>query len=394
MRTQFEATTVPPPASVAVELLTSRRDFATLAGEWDDLVRSSADPNVFLTWAWVSTWCATVAADAELRVLAVRDPSDGSLVGMAPFVVQRRPGTGPTLWRELVFMGCTESAPDHLTCIARVGWEASVARVVADWLRAGSLGTDWDLIRLDGMRPDAPLLRELLDATEPAARAIWPVACPYIPLPSTWEEYEAGLSKKFSRNTRRRLRKLEREANGPVRFETVTGGEGLEEAYADLVRLHASVRRERGERGAFRSDTRREFYGAVVRRFGELGGIRIHRLTVGGEGIATALCFVYGGKTWCYQMGYDLGMGQYGPGYLIVRRVIQAAIEEGCREVDMLRGDHPYKYEWNAEPRTVLKARIGSTARGRVVAPVTRWLRSARHEWKEWRGPGTTTNRR
>lgn len=386
MRTQLETTSVPRTASPTIDLLTSPGELSALAWVWDDVVRASAHPNVFLTWAWMSTWCATVAADSELRVLTVRDPTDGELVGVAPFVVQGRPDSGPTLWRELVFMGCTGSAPDHLTCIARAGWEAAVAEAVAGWLTARPSGRDWDLIRLDGMSPDAPLLRELMDATEPMARAVWPVACPYIPLPSTWEEYEAGLSKKFSRNTRRRLRKLEREADGPVRFETVTGGDELEEAYGDLVRLHAAVRDEKGERGAFRSEARRAFYRRVVQRFGELGLVRIHRLRVGDDVMATALCFVYGGKTWCYQMGYDLGMGQYGPGYLIVRRVIQAAIEEGCAEVDMLRGDHPYKYEWNAEARTVLKARIGSTARGRVVAPVTRWLRAARNEWKERRG--------
>src|SRR5690606_10320526 len=111
----------------------------------------------------------------------------------------------------------------------------------------------------------------------------------------------------------------------------------------------------------------------------------LHTLRIGGRAVAAALCFQYGGKAWFYQTGYDPRLQAYGPGHLIVRHAIQTAIAESSRELDMLRGEHPYKYDWNAVPRYILKLRVASTLTGGVVAPATGWLRAARNGWREWR---------
>jgi CelD/BcsL family acetyltransferase involved in cellulose biosynthesis len=238
---------------------------------------------------------------------------------------------------------------------------------------------------MDGMSPDSELVGELLRSTPRGTSALWELTCPYLPLPASWSEYEDSLAKNFRRNLRRRLRKLENESTEPVRLDTVTGTEGLDRAYDDLVGLHVSARERNGDSGAFDSRARREFYRAVVRRFADRGWLRLHRLLVGERALAAALCFHYGGKTSCYQLGYDLDSGQYGPGYLIVGHVIRSAIEEGAYELDLLRGDHPYKYEWTAHSRSILKLRLASTLAGGVVAPLTGLLRAAKHGWKEWR---------
>ena len=365
-------------AGVALELLTSPSEFAALEPRWKALAGSQS--NIFLTWEWMAAWREQAAPRDDLRVAAVLDEG-GELVGVAPFVVRQR-----RLWKELVFMGCTVAAPDHLDCIAKDGWQHEVGTAVARWLEEPPRRPEWDIVRLDGMRPDSALVQRLTATLPQRMTAMWSIDCPFIPLTDSWEGFRSSLSGNFRRNLGRRLRKLEREAPGPVEFQTVTGGPGLEAALTDLVELHDSARRANRQSSAFDSAVRRRFYGDVVRRFAERDWLRLHRLTVDGRPVASALCFSYSDKVMLYQLGYDPDWGTYGPGYLITRHMVKSAIEEGASELDMLRGCHPYKFEWNAERRSIVKLRLAASAAGGVLTPMTRWLRAAKQRWKNWRG--------
>jgi CelD/BcsL family acetyltransferase involved in cellulose biosynthesis len=381
-----EVACVPPPLSRAVEtaVVVSEAELATLEPVWNTTLADSRSPNVFLTWEWIRAWLDVAADGDELRVLVVRDPSTHEVVGIAPFTLRHRPAGCPALWSELAFIGCTVTAPDHIDCIAKRGWEEPVSDVVREWLLGGDGGREWDIVRLDGAMPESPLARGLLH--EGPAAAAWEIPCPYVELPETWEEYEAGLAKDFRRNLRRRQRKLERESLEPVTFEMVTEPTQAQAALLDLFRLHETVRRREGLRGgAFASDVKRRFYQRVAERFLARAWLRLHRLRVGDRAVACALCFSYGGKVWYYQTGYDPRWHEYGPGYLITGHVIRSAIAEGASEVDLLRGGHAYKYEWNAARRRILKLRVASSLTGRVVAPATHWMRAAKNGWKEWR---------
>ncbi|HET9948621.1 MAG TPA: GNAT family N-acetyltransferase [Longimicrobiales bacterium] len=371
---------------MSTELLTSRDALSPLEPGWNDLVQNAVRPNVFVTWEWITAWLDHFGGEAALRVLAVRRVPDGELVGIAPFVLRPQPAVGPTLWRELAFIGCTPTAPDHLDCIARPGWEGAVAAAAGAWLRNPPRNQAWDLIRMDGMTPASPLVHTVLGQARPGTTAAWKVICPYVQLPDSWESFEESLERSFRTNLRRRWRKLQREIPDPPAFTTVETEQGLAHALDALHRLHESVRRKNGDRtGAFDTPTKRLFYADVARRFAVRGWLRLHTLEVGGRPIAAALCFQFAGKAWFYQTGYDPELQPYGPGHFIVRHAIQRAIDEGAEELDMLRGEHPYKYDWQARPRYVLKVRVASSLTGGVVAPATAWLRAARNGWKEWR---------
>jgi CelD/BcsL family acetyltransferase involved in cellulose biosynthesis len=368
-----------------IEVLTSRDQLTALEPQWNALVAGSRAPNIFMTWEWVTTWLALVAETDELRVALARDAKSGDLVGFVPFVLRARPASGPACWRELVLAGTTVTAPDHLDCVAKPGWETLVADAVREWLTSPRPARSWDIVRLDGITPDSALARGVLEASPRWATAAWHIVCPYVPLPRTWEIFENGLATNFRRNLRRRLRKLEAEGGAPVSFETADDPEAARHGLRQLFRLHQEVRERTGGGGAFDTDDKRRFYEEVATRFVERGWLRLHSLRVGDRALAVALCFHFGGKSWYYQTGYDAAWHAYGPGYLITRHAIQCAIKDQAHELDLLRGEHSYKYEWNAKRRSVLKLRVAATVAGRVVAPATLWLRTAKHRFKEWR---------
>lgn len=367
---------------VSLEVVTSRSELARLRPRWNALVEESARPNPFLTWEWIAAWFDLLASDDDLRVLVVRGSDDDSVVGIAPFVLQERPLGGPTLWREMVFMGCTSAGPDHLQCIAAEGWAPTVARAVADRLLSPTAERDWDLARIDGLSPESELAKALLDGAPSTGTATWEIPAPFVPLPSSWGELEGRLSGGFRRDVDRCWRNLEAEADRPVSFVTVEEEEHLQAGLTDLFRLH-QARLESG--GAFDTAPKQQFYRSVAARFLREGWLRLHLLKVGDETIAGALCLTYGKTVWFYQTGFDYEWGRYGPGNLVVRHAIRRGIEEGAREFDMLRGGHEYKYNWGAETRSILKTRLSCSPVGNVVVPVTKWLREERERWKRWR---------
>ena len=80
---------------LALDVVTDDAGLAELRGVWADLSAADPDPNVFLTWAWASTWWQHFGAgrdDRELHVVVVRDGA--TVVGLAP-LYRARSGAGP-----------------------------------------------------------------------------------------------------------------------------------------------------------------------------------------------------------------------------------------------------------------------------------------------------------
>lgn len=371
---------------LSLEVVTSAADLPSLEPHWNSLVEESPTPSPFLTWEWITTWLEVFAEDGSCRVLVAREPGSDAPVGIAPFLVQRQPRAGPTLWRELVFAGSTVTAPDHLDIITRRGRQEEVSRAVAEWVASQPRGQVGDLLRVDGLDPDAALERALAGLDSHGTRSGWEITCPYVPLPDTWEEFESELDGKFRRDLGRRTRKLTDEADEPVTMLTVTEGERVDAALSDLFRLHQALHGSDGSGGAFDTAGKRRFYRQLAHRFAGRDWLRLHLVRVGERSIAAALCFRFGDKVWFYQTGFDRDWYRYSPGHVVIRHAIRSAIREGAEEFDMLRGDHRYKYDWNARSRVILKSRRASTVAGSVVVPVAGWLREAKERWKEWRG--------
>jgi CelD/BcsL family acetyltransferase involved in cellulose biosynthesis len=361
-------------SQVRVELITSAKEFLSLESGWNTLLETSAAPNIFLTWEWVSTWWRIFEQRSGLFVLSARNTRTDQLVGLAPFILRRRPHRSGGMWRELTFMGCTAVAPDHLDCISHTGWERPVASAFACLLQ--SLASLWDVMRLDGMTPDSMLVNLLLEQRKDKPRLIRDVKCPFIPLPDRQDDYQKTLNGKLRYNLRSRYRRLQQDTGESAFFHTISADDDLSTALSDLFRLHQAVRHSRGDGGAFRDPSRQQFYLTVCRQFQNKDWLRLFFLQVNDRRVAAALCFLYANKTWFYQTGYDLAFARYGPGAAIIHHAILSSIAEGATEFDLLRGNESYKSQWNPRSRRVLKLSLASTFAGGVVVRTLGMLRT------------------
>jgi CelD/BcsL family acetyltransferase involved in cellulose biosynthesis len=365
---------VTPGTMPLLDMVADDESLRALAPEWDRLVGDSSAPTPFLTWAWVSAWRETLGRAHTLAVVTARRPGDGALVGLAPFAIEARRAPGGLPYQALVFLGSGPAAPDHLDLVVKSGHEAAVAGPL--WTAACRQGAD--LADLDGVRSGSLIQRLALRRGRDLGRFSEPIPCPWLALPSQWEQYQASLGRNLRQNLRRYARRLEQEAPGPVTTRLVVDPGDADSTLDDLARLHQQVRTAQGQAGAFRSPALVAFHHLAARRFLEAGRLRLYRLEVADQAIAVLYCVRHSDVVSFYTTGYDPAFARFGPGRALMAHAIGAAIAEGATEFDFLRGDEEYKAQWGARTRHDLRLVVPIGSRGRLLLAGRRGLRPLR----------------
>jgi CelD/BcsL family acetyltransferase involved in cellulose biosynthesis len=343
-----------------VERITSSGRLAELAPDWNRL--SQGVP--FRSWEWLATWWSHYGGEseprrqqAELYTLCVYE--HGALIAVAPWYVQAYPLHG----RVVQFLGSGQVCTDYQTVLCKPGWEAPVAAALADWLvdRAGQAGADgWDQLELGGIDAGNAMMRSLAQclAERGALAHCRPgQPCWRVNLPGSWEEYAATLSKSH----RKELRGCRRRYfdTGRATLHTVTDAAELASKMALLIDLHQRRRRSLGDPGCFAAPRFTAFHQDVSARLLARGQLRLHWLELDGRPVA-AEYHLYGdeGMIYAYQSGIEVGALAHAPGRLATMAILRAAIAEGFRGFDLLRGDEPYKAHWRARPRPMVEVRV------------------------------------
>ncbi len=340
--------------------------FASLREEWESLLARSERATIYQTWEWNEAWWQSFGGRKRLRLLLARE--NGALVGLAPLYVSRHLGTP---LRRLAFVGT--GASDYLDVLAP---DERAPQVAAAFLRHLSGSRGFDLADLQQLRPNAHLHEaadHLLTAQEP---------CPYVALPSAWEEYTARLGKSMRSNLSYYVRRLSKDFTG-VEMRLAETAE-LGEAMAVLFDLHQQRWNARMLPGVLGNGKVRAFHYRVAERFQERGWLRLHLTRVEGRTIAALYCFCFRDHYYYYLGGFAPEMGRYSVGTTLTAHAMQQAITEGCAEFDFLRGNEAYKYRWLPEERInhrLLLTRPGSL-RSHAMLRLNRLERYVEHHAK------------
>lgn len=328
----------------------SRLDsFLSLSGEWEDLLGQSALCHVFQTWQWHLIWCRHLGSAENLRLMALRSP-EGKLRGVFP------------VWRERdgVFRSTGgRDVSDYLDLIAERGWEGAVWKRVLQELWEEE-GGGWKL-ELPFIPHDSPTLRVVpaLAGEEGLEVELTRTdSCPVIPLPASWEDYLGSLSSKNRHELRRKLRRAEREAE--LEFYRCAANERLQEDMELFFQLHGLSSHEKKR---FMVQAMRAFFLDVASAFFERGWLDLRFLFVNGEPAAALLSFDYAGRIYLYNSGYDPRFSSLSVGNVLLARLIKEGIERGRAELDLLRGNEPYKYRLGGEDRPLFSLSLRANHR-------------------------------
>jgi CelD/BcsL family acetyltransferase involved in cellulose biosynthesis len=168
---------------------------------------------------------------------------------------------------------------------------------------------------------------------------------PYIPVRTSFAQYQEQVPAKQRHDLARRRRRLEEQ--GEVRLEIRT--DVSPEALAEFVRLEESGWKA-GD--AVAEDTRaRRFYTDVAAWAAQRGLLRIAFLRVGEQAIAADLAIETERRHYLLKTGYDPDYRRYGPGKLLRREMVEHAFTAGLDSYEFLGTDEPWKLEWTGHVR-------------------------------------------
>jgi len=328
----------------------------------------------FSEWPFQRAWWDAFGGYAHDQTLVVSDVASGDLVAIVPLMhrheVEPSDASQHTTMRhggdqltpveptaKAVFFGASYHA-DYATVLAAPHDLAIVSDAVVDHLARGATeGRDhpkpWDVVDLRRLRCGDPTADELARAFgRREMKEGWTLnveredVCPVVTLEPgiDFDGYLATLGKKDRHEIRRKFRRAE--ASGEIRLTDSTDPLVDLDAFIDLHQ------RKWGDAGLFPptpgGDASRVFVRRLFETHGTDGSLRLSFLTVGERRIAAGVHFRTADGYLYYNAGVDPDARDLSPGVVMVASYIRRAITEGCRRLDFLRGDEPYKYEWGA----------------------------------------------
>jgi CelD/BcsL family acetyltransferase involved in cellulose biosynthesis len=316
-----------------IDVVRDEEALSVLVVEWSELWERDAGATPFQSPAWLVPWLRCFAGH-EWLVAAMRRA--GRLIGILPlFLVDDAHG------RRLLPMGAGIS--DYLDGV----FDPGVGSAEAAFLIAAL--EEWRALDLPQLPPASPLLHAPApDAWSDDRRPAEP--CPVIPLPVV-------LSRRMRQNLRYYRRRIER---GGIVHAIATGRDEALALLECLFTLHGARWRSRGSPGVLADETVRQFHRRAVSALADLGLLRMHVLRRDGTPVAVGYMLAAKGRAYDYITGFDPEVAALGAGTVLVGCAIEAAVAEGAREFDFLRGREAYKYRWGACDRPTFGRRLRS----------------------------------
>jgi CelD/BcsL family acetyltransferase involved in cellulose biosynthesis len=322
--------------------------FERLAPEWSELLENSAADCPFLTAEWLGAWWRFLSGTHKLQLITVRD--GGRLVAIVPLLVAR----GPLgLFSRLEFLGTGLAGSDYLDVIVRYGHERDGLQAIVSALQEQKA-----TLRLNHVMSTstASRLAERLVEDGWTLKVLDGGVCPVVTLAGhTWDSYLASLGAAHRANFRRRLRALRDRFD--VQFGLVTADSERRDALAALIAFHAQRFGPHGST-AFQTPAVRAFQADATRQALERGWLRMYVLRLDGEPAGVMYGFSYNGRFYFYQHGFDPRHERLSVGLVLMGLTIQAALEEGAVEFDMLWGTETYKSLWARDERRLAQLQL------------------------------------
>ncbi len=362
-----------------IDCLTSADELLRLKADYIAFTRRIVDVPIFLDWHWIITWLRFYNRRLSPWVLVAREES-GQIAGIAPWMVVTQ-RWGPLRLRQVNFIGAGDIFPCHLTVLVDENQRAQISNDFLSYLNSHQ--RQWDVVDLDSAA-SACAFRQNIGAACGRVFEKRSFNCHFISLPDSWQSYHKSLSKKLRRNLRYYHRRLQRENTGAIAFHRITAEAELKGAMDGLIAMHHKRWHLKGQVSAFDERRFEGFHREMSRVALERGWLRFFQLKVDDQVIAALYAFRYRDVFYVYQMGFDPSWGRYSPGRLLTAHVIQAAIKEGARVFDWLRGEQQFKRAWANNMHVNYRLLLSNNLRGHLLINSKSYRHFAKSFWQNF----------
>jgi CelD/BcsL family acetyltransferase involved in cellulose biosynthesis len=316
-----------PVSTTTTATVSTANELASLAGEWDALVRAMPRPSPFLLHGWLDEWWRHYGEGRQLAI-HVAD-CDGRLVGALPLVIESR-----ARLRVASFVGGRVAVlPDLLLA---PGAPPDTAERLLERLHASGS----QVLDLHGLPRDSRIAAALGDRLELVQR----IEAPVLDLTPGWDAVYRAKTTSKKRNLHRRRRRQLGEL-GQLTVDVARELHELEPALEDAFRLHRLRWEGRPDGSGFGTDVGVRFHRAALRRLAAIDVPRIVTLRLDGRAIAFHYYFALEGRMYVHRLAFDPALSRWSPGLVNTLDAIEAAAEEGLTRVEFLGGGERYKLE-------------------------------------------------
>lgn len=329
-----------------IDIIRSTDSWAALQQEWDTLLQESHLNLPFLTYAFQRAWWQHLGGGewqaAELYILTGRS-DDGALIGIAPlFQADGR----------LLLIGSHEIA-DYLDLISSSAHLGAFTHAVVQHLLADETWSELDFYNLLDESASIAALQAAAETSGLKVSEAVLQACPYIPLPGSFDAYLESIDSKQAHELRRKVRKAARNVL-PVTTEFITQADELDQALEDFFGLMAQEQ----DKLEFLKPAMRAQMEAVARAAFAGGWLQLIFLKVGRQRAAAYLNFDYDNRIWGYNAGFSNAHAQLSPGWLMMAEMMEWCTANRRSVFDFMRGDEEYKYRFGAVNRYVKRVTL------------------------------------
>jgi CelD/BcsL family acetyltransferase involved in cellulose biosynthesis len=313
-----------------IELMEDRSALRLGAAEWNALVRANETNTVFQTHEWFDAWWQTLRGRSRLFFLNVT--RDGRTIGFAPLMV-RRTKLG---LRQLEFVGTGNA--DYQDFVLPTEKPRAVAAICA-FLRGHS--GRWDRMWLANVPEQSAtlaLFRESAGVHGLALVTETVMRCPVLLL----EKDTSAVRELVDRySLRRPLNWFS--ARGKLRFRHVTERPEILSLLPQFFDQHVARWRALGKPSLFEAAEQRQFYVALAEALRETSWLAFFVVEFNDRPIAFHFGFDYGGAVIWYKPSFDPAFAARSPGLLLVRQLIEDALQTSKKELDFTIGDEAFK---------------------------------------------------
>lgn len=333
---------------MTIKIIQNETQFDQMKVEWNSLLSLSASHVPFLRHEYLTSWWRNLGGEewksGELAILIQNDDNEG-LTGIAPFFLNGE---------NILLLGSHEIS-DYLDLITPEENLENFTSEIMSYL-SSEQAPHWKRMDLYNLPDRTPSLQSIKNA---AVKAGFKVSqdvlqpAPSIALPSSWEEYLDSLEGRYRSEIHRKDRNAETYFL-PVDWYIVTDHNQIEnemDAFLDLMA-------DNPEKAQFLTDPMRKQLKETALAADREDWLQLAFLTVGGVKAAGYLNFDFQNVIWVYNSGINSTFENISPGWVLLSRLIEWAINQGRSTFDFMRGDETYKYQFGGVDQQVVRMTV------------------------------------
>jgi CelD/BcsL family acetyltransferase involved in cellulose biosynthesis len=334
-------------AECSLHLVESTQEFDGLESEWDLLFEENG-VSVFQSFEWQRTWWKYFGEGnpcTRLYIIVIR--SGQRLLAIAPFFIETINTLGLYTLRKISLLGRRDS--DYLDVLAAKGFESLSVDVIASHLAKHS--SMFDVLYLEDIPERSrthTALYEALARAQFRGELFINEYCPRTRLLDSWEATLSsftGTHRRYLNQRRRQIRE-----NFVAEFEVTAEQKDVSQNMTDFIALHQRRWNKKGYKGVFSDQRMVLFHHEVAQRCFQRGWLFLAFLRLDGKRTAAIYGFRFRDELEYYLGGVEEGgaAGPYSPGSVLHSYAMEAAIREGKKVYDFMRGRERYKYTFGA----------------------------------------------